>query len=99
MVKKSQEILRIIEENRETIRGFGVRSLGLFGSAVRGEATETSDLDFVVEFEKKTFDAYMGLRGFLEELLGCKVDLVLRDTIKPRLREPILNETVYAQGL
>lgn len=99
MIRNSQEILRIVEENRETIRGFGVRSLGLFGSAVRGEAAETSDLDFVVELEKKTFDSYMNLKKFLEELFGCKVDLVLKDNIKPRLREPILKETVYVQGL
>lgn len=99
MIRDSQQILKIIEENRETIRGFGVRSLGLFGSAVRGEATETSDLDFVVEFEKKTFDAYMDLKEFLEKLLGCNVDLVMKDAIKPRLREPILKETIYVQGL
>ena len=99
MIKKSQEILKIIEENRETIRGFGVRSLGLFGSAVRGEASDDSDLDFVVEFEKKTFDAYMDLKEFLEKLFGCKVDLVIKDAIKPRLREPILKETIYVQGL
>lgn len=99
MIRNSQAILKIIEENREKIRGFGVTSLGLFGSAVRGEATDTSDLDFVVEFQKKTFDAYMDLKEFLEELFGCKVDLVLKDAIKPRLREPILKEAIYAQGL
>ena len=99
MIRDSQEILKIIEENREKIRGFGVTSLGLFGSAVRGEATDISDLDFVVEFQKKTFDAYMDLKEFLEGLFGCKVDLVLKDAIKPRLREPILKETIYAQGL
>ena len=99
MIRDSQQILKIIEENRETIRGFGVRRLGLFGSAVRGEATDTSDLDFVVELEKKTLDTYMDLKKFLEELFECKVDLVLKDNIKPRLREPILKETVYAQGL
>lgn len=99
MIRDSQQILKIIEENRETIRGFGVRRLGLFGSVVRGEATDTSDLDFVVELEKKTLDAYMDLKEFLEKLFGCKVDLVMKDTIKPRLREPILKETIYAQGL
>lgn len=99
MIRDSQQILKIIEENLETIRGFGVRSLGLFGSAVRGEATDSSDLDFIVELDKKTFDAYMDLKKFLEKLFGCKVDLVLKDNIKPRLREPILKETVYAQGL
>lgn len=99
MTRNSQEILKIIEENREKIRGFGVISLGLFGSVVRGEATESSDLDFVVELKKKTFDVYMDLKEFLEELFGCKVDLVIKDAIKPRLREPILRETLYAQGL
>lgn len=93
------QILQIIEANREKIKSFGVRRLGLFGSAARGEATEGSDLDFLVELEKKTFDNYMDLKEFLEELFGCKVDLVMKDAIKPRLREPILRETIYAQGL
>jgi len=99
MNRNSQEILKIIEENREQIRGFGVTSLGLFGSAVRGEATDTSDLDFVVEIENVTFDSYMDLKEYLERLFGCKVDLVMKDAIKPRLRPIILSETVYVQGL
>jgi predicted nucleotidyltransferase len=99
MKRSPDEILKTIEANREKLKKLGVRSLGLFGSAARGEATEGSDLDFLVEFEKKTFDAYMDLKDFLEELFGCKVDLVMKDAIKPRLREPILKETIYAQGL
>ncbi|MEW6657577.1 MAG: nucleotidyltransferase family protein [Thermodesulfobacteriota bacterium] len=99
MIRHSEEILKIIEDNRETIRGFGVTSLGLFGSAVRGEATESSDLDFVVEMEDVTFDSYMDLKEFLERLFGCKVDLVMKDAIKPRMRPIILSETVYVQGL
>lgn len=99
MMRNSQEILRIIEENRAKIRGFGVTSLGLFGSAVRGEATDASDLDFVVEMENETFDSYMDLKELLEELFGCKVDLVMKDAIKPRMRPIILSEIVYAQGL
>jgi len=93
------EILRRLEENREQIRGYSVRRLGLFGSFARGEATETSDLDFVVEFEKKSFDAYMDLKEFLEELFKCRVDLVLAGAIKPRLQATILGEAVYAPGL
>ena len=99
MKRSPEQILKIIEANREKIKGFGVRRLGLFGSAARSEATETSDLDFLVEMEPKTFDAYMDLREFLEQLFGCKVDLVMKDALKPRLREPILKETIYAQGL
>jgi len=76
-----------------------VRSLGLFGSAARGQATATSDLDFLVEFENPSFDTYMGLLEYLEQLFGKPVDLVLANTLKPRLRESILRETLHAQGL
>ena len=57
------------------------------------------DLDFVVELERKTFDAYMDLKLFLEDLFGCPVDLVLADAIKPRLRPTILREMIHAPGL
>jgi len=97
--KNLERVLQKLEENRETIKGFGVKRLGLFGSVARGEATEGSDLDFLVELEKKSFDVYMDLKDFLEEMFGCKVDLVMKDALKPRLREPILKETVYVQGL
>lgn len=99
MKRDPEQILKMIEANREKIKGFGVRRLGLFGSAVRGEATERSDLDFLVELEKKTFDNYMDLKFFLEDLFGCKVDLVMKDALKPRLRDPILKETIYLTGL
>jgi predicted nucleotidyltransferase len=93
------EVLRIIEENKSTLRRLGVTRLGLFGSVARGEQTGGSDLDFVVEFENKSFDAYMDLKAFLEQLFGVKVDLVLSDVIKPRIRKAILSEAVYASGL
>ncbi len=99
MIRDYQEILKIIEENREKIRGYSVRRLGLFGSLARGEATEASDIDFVVEFDRISFDSYMDLKAFLEELFQCQVDLVLCDTIKPRLRGAILEEAVYVSGL
>ncbi len=93
------EILKKLEENRETIKGFGVQRLGIFGSYCRGEQTETSDMDFLVEFERPTFKNYFGLKFFLEKLFDCQVDLVFHDTIKPRIRNTILEETVYAEGL
>ncbi len=96
---KSQPIFDLLEKNRDTIRSFGVRRLGLFGSFARGEACATSDLDFIVEFEHKSFDAYMDLKTFLEELLGRPVDLVMTDAIKPRLRAAILREAVDVPGL
>ncbi len=99
MALSTKEILHLIQQNAPVIRRYGVRSLGLFGSRARGTAQEGSDLDFVVEFETKSFDAYMDLKAFLERLFGCPVDLVLRDTIKPRLRETILKEAHHAPGL
>ena len=100
MTKMNRDkILQIIEANRDAIKAYGVRRLGLFGSYARGENTEASDLDFIVEFEKKTFDAYMDLKAFLEKLFARKVDLVLTDAIKPRLRKTILNEAAYGPRL
>jgi len=95
----SDEILRKLEENRKTIRGFGVRSLGIFGSYARGEQRETSDMDFLVEFDDATLRNYLNLKDFLEQLFGRPVDLVFADTVKPRLRPIIFNEVIYAQGL
>jgi len=94
-----EHILAKLSEERDNIRGFGVRTLGLFGSVARGENTSASDLDFLVEFDHKSFDAYMDLKAYLENLFGCPVDLVLANTLKPRLRDPILNETIHAPGL
>jgi uncharacterized protein len=53
------DILGALHDHRERIRAYGVRRLGLFGSASRNEATGTSDIDLVVDFERKSFDAYM----------------------------------------
>ena len=92
-------ILQKLSENSATIKSFGVRKLGLFGSYARGDEKRTSDMDFLVEFEKKTFDNYMDLKIFLEKLFDCKVDLVIADSVKPGLRKPIFDETIYAQGL
>ena len=99
MPLSTREILDRLEQNAPDIRRYGVRRLGLFGSGARGSAREDGDLDFVVEFETKSFDAYMDLKAFLERLFGCPVDLVLREAIKPRLRETILKEALHAPGL
>jgi hypothetical protein len=98
-MRDRESVLKALEANRDAIRQFGVRRLGLFGSSARGDAGESSDLDFVVEFDRKSFDAYMDLKAFLEHLFGCRVDLVLREAIKPRLRAAILESAVYAPGL
>ncbi|MBM4327766.1 MAG: nucleotidyltransferase family protein [Deltaproteobacteria bacterium] len=93
------EILKKLEENRDTIRGFGVRRLGIFGSCARNEDTEASDIDFLVLLDEATFDKYFDLKFFLEDIFGRKVDLVMEDTIKPRIKPYILKDAVYASGL
>ena len=90
------EILKCLAEHREELAGLGVKSLALFGSAARGEAGPDSDLDFLVEFEgSATFDQYMNLKFFLEELLGRPVDLVTHKALKPRLKPYVEREAVY----
>jgi len=99
-MKASREnILEKLEGHIPELRRMGVRTIGLFGSAARGEFTPTSDLDFLVELDRKTFDAYMDVKEFLENVFGRTVDLVLADNLKPGLRDTILRETVYASRL
>jgi hypothetical protein len=94
-----QEIFSLIDSNRESIRALGVRRLGLFGSCAREEQTPSSDVDFLVEFETPSFDAYMDLKFLLEDVLRRPVDLVLANTVKPRIKPVILSEVVYAPRL
>jgi predicted nucleotidyltransferase len=73
-----------------------VKSLAIFGSVARGDASVGSDVDILVEFKgPATFDQYMKLKIFLEELLGCPVDLLTRKGIRPELAPSIEQEAVY----
>ena len=92
-------ILGVVGSHGADFRRLGVRRLGLFGSMVRGEATDDSDLDFLVEFHRKTFDGYMEVKELLERLLQRPVDLVISEAVKPQLRDRILQEAIYAEGL
>jgi hypothetical protein len=72
---------------------FGVRELAVFGSVARDEATESSDVDVLVDFVgAATFDGFMGLKFLLEDALGARVDLVTRAALKPRLKSRIETE-------
>ena len=90
-------ILRVIREKQsELARRFSVRRIGVFGSFARGSASAESDVDILVELAEPTFDHYMDLKFYLEEVLNRSVDLVMADTVKPRLRPIIGKEVVYA---
>ena len=84
---RRSEILKILREHRADVEKFDVKSFAIFGSAARDEVREDSDVDVLVEFQRPPiFKVYMGLKFFLEDLLGKKVDLVSRVTLKPRVR-------------
>lgn len=90
-----QIVLSRLRDRLDTIRSFGVQSLALFGSVARDEASETSDLDFLVEFEgTATFDRYMDLKFFLEDLFGKPVDLVTKRSLKPQISQVVLEEAI-----
>jgi len=97
----AESILRELAGNETRIRDLGVRRIGLFGSFVRDEAREDSDIDILVEFVegRRSFDTYMDLKFFLEDLFRKKVDLVDRDAIKTGLRPYILRSVRYVPGL
>jgi len=78
---------------------FKVREIGVFGSFAGNYATDSSDVDILVEFENgfETFDNYMDLKFFLEDAYGRKVDLVMKDAIiNSRIKTRILSEVKYA---
>lgn len=96
-----QHVLQVLADQQLRLRAWGVQRLGLFGSVAHGDARPNSDMDFVVEFEpgRKTFDNYMDLKDFLEQLFARRVDLVTSEGLKPQLRDKILSETIHAPGL
>jgi len=90
------DVLSALATQKENLKALGVNTLALFGSAARDEARPDSDLDFLVEFDKSpTFDQYMSVKIFLEDVLRCEVDLVTREALKPRLKPYIEREAVY----
>lgn len=87
------EVLRLLEEHRPEWERFDVRSLAVFGSVARGEARPGSDVDVLVEFGSTvTFDNFMGLKIYLEDLLGTRVDLGTPDDLRPQLRRSVERE-------
>lgn len=95
-MKTIDEIKRILQEHRLVLRArFKVREIGIFGSYVRSEQKERSDVDILVEFvEPVGFFAFLDLEEYLSELLGLKVDLVSKKALKPRIGQYILEEMI-----
>lgn len=96
-VLSKEHIFERLGRNREHLDHFGVRRYGLFGSYVRSEQDSDSDIDLIVDFVpgKKTFENFMNLAFFLEDLFGRRVDLVTRESLSPHIGPKILAEVEY----
>ena len=94
---KRDEILFKLHASADELHSMGITSLGLFGSGARDEATDTSDVDLVVEFAQSVGLFYFArVQRRLGEILGCAVDLVTREAIRPEMRDRILGEAIRA---
>ena len=96
-IKKKTEIISKLAKNKRTIRNFGVKRIGLFGSVVKGDAKIGSDIDILVEFneEDETFKNLINLYFFLQELFKRKIDLVTPESISPYIAPYLLNFTPW----
>ena len=99
MVPLKKEIYKILTDNIDTIRGYGVKRIGLFGSCVRETNQESSDIDLLVEFyrDKKTYDNYFDLSEFLESVLHTKIDLVTVESLSPYFASEVMKEVEYIE--
>ncbi|MBA4391823.1 MAG: nucleotidyltransferase [Syntrophus sp. (in: bacteria)] len=99
LITTKEDVLNRLCENGAYLRSLGVKRLGLFGSFVRGEQKDVSDIDLLVEFEKekKTFDNFMALSFYLETLFLQRVELITSESLSPYIGPNILKEVEYAQ--
>lgn len=94
-MKRDEAIQRLHDLMPAIQQRFGVRALSLFGSVARDEARDESDIDVLVDFDgPATLLGFMGLKLFLEERLGVRVDLVTRRALKPLIKPRIESEAI-----
>ncbi len=91
-----KKIKRTLQRHKKDLSQLGVRTLALFGSVVRHEATSKSDVDILIEFDsKKGLFGFVGVKRFLEKILNREVDLVTKNALHPALKYRILKEAQY----
>ena len=95
-MKDFEQIRSVLSDQKEFLRNkYRVKEMSIFGSVVRREEGDISDIDILVDFSEPIgFFAFLELEEYLEQLLGRKVDLVSRKALKPRIGERILKEAV-----
>lgn len=95
-MKSLAEIKQVLQSHKKMLSAkYGLTNIAIFGSASRGESTELSDIDLLVEFEKPIGLDFVLLGDELEEILGVKVDIVTPSAIKPKMLENIKRDLEY----
>ena len=96
-MKSFEEIKEILSKSKPMVQEkYKVKELGIFGSYVRGEQNESSDVDILIAFEKApSLLKFIELENYLSETIGIQVDLVIKQVLKPRIGENILAEVIY----
>ncbi len=89
------DVVNILSLYRLEIKRYGVKSLALFGSAARNRLRKKSDVDILVQFEQPTWANYIGLKFYLQDLLGREVDLVTPKGLKPAVRPSVEKDLLY----
>ena len=90
-----QKVSRLVKENQKKLKDFKVQKMFLFGSVARGEETTSSDIDILIKFESTpTYDMYMDLKFFLEDLLDQKVDLVTEEALRPEIKKYVEKDLI-----
>ncbi|HSQ17221.1 MAG TPA: nucleotidyltransferase family protein [Anaerolineales bacterium] len=94
---KRAQVIAILNKHRNILsEHYGVKSLALFGSVARDEASANSDVDLLVDFDRPVgLFGLFALQDYLETILGCSVDLGTPNSLKPRIREKVLSESMY----
>jgi predicted nucleotidyltransferase len=97
----AEEIIDRLESHAAELHEMGVEKIGLFGSYVRGEADPASDIDILVVMADESYSLLevIGIKLYLEELLGHPVDVVTDDSLRPEIRPHVMSEAIYAKGV
>jgi predicted nucleotidyltransferase len=96
-MKTFDELKQVLSLQKQSIcENYQITEIGIFGSCARGEQTESSDIDILVDYETApTFIMLVELRDYLSQLFELKVDIITKNGLKPRIRERVLAEAIY----
>jgi hypothetical protein len=97
MKKNKDQILNILKRLKDDLKkGYKVKTIGLFGSYVNNKQKNTSDIDFLVEFEEDAdLFHFIGLSRYLEDIFNTRVDVISKPSLKEDLKQQIIQEVVY----